>query len=320
MTLAPLTLLPLALLPLALLVGCGGTDLDERVAAAPGGHLELDLDRGVGWRPDPGELVVRGYDAAEVRVVVEASEWGASGVRFRIDRSGDTARVIGRVGGATAWMFGGPRIEVRIWVPHETSLDLRCSAGAIRVEDTVGAIRARTDGAPIELARTEGEVKLRSNGDVRLAEVVGDVDVRVESGDIDASWIRGGVELRTGSGEIEVSHVEGEVVARSDRGSITLRELEGGVEAVTERGGVYASFAAAPSGRLETSRGSVDVELPPLAGADLEAISRRGSVEIAPGLDLKGERGEGHVRGPLNGGGAPLRLFTARGTVNLRAR
>ena len=301
--------------------GCADArDVDERVAATPGGTLEVDLDRGEGMRPDPGELVVQSHAANEVRVVSEASEWGASAVRFSVDRQGETVRVLGRVGGATSWMFGGPRVEVRIWVPREFSVDVRSNSGAVRLEDTTGSVRVRTLG-DVEIARAEGDLRVRSDGDVSITEVVGDVDVRIDEGGIEASFIEGDVELRTGRGEIEVAHVRGRVVARSNRGGLDVRDLSGPLEAVTERGAVYASFVEEdPRGRIETSRGSVEVLLPEDAGAQLEAISRRGSVEVDEGFRVPGEHSEDRVTGPLNGGGSTLRLFTARGSVNVRPR
>jgi DUF4097 and DUF4098 domain-containing protein YvlB len=208
---------------------------------------------------------------------------------------------------------------VRIWVPREYSVDVRSTAGAVRLEDTTGAVRVRTAGE-VEIARAEGPVRVRADGDVHLAEVVGDVDVRLDEGDIDARHIRGDVELRTGRGEIEVSHVQGMLVARTSRGSLDIRDLAGPVEAVTERGGVYASFVDDPEGRLETSRGSVEVLLPERARAQLEAISRQGNVELYDGFHVPGAQAPDRIAGPLNGGGSPLRLFTARGSVHVRPR
>jgi hypothetical protein len=302
-------------------LGCvAGEDMEKRVPVEPGGLLEVDLDRGVGLRPDEGSLVVHSHDADEVRVVVEASEWGASGVRFRVDRQGHTVRVIGRVGGAVSWLFGGPRVEVRVWVPREFALDLRTTGGDLRIAETAGRVRARTDDGSLEVARVEGEVRLRAIGDVRVTEVVGDLDVRIGEGDIEASFIEGDVELRTGGGEIDVSHVEGDVIARSERGGIRLEALRGEVDAVTERGNVYATFVGAPMGRVETSRGDIEVLLPDDVGVDLDAISRRGEVALAPGVSVPGEHTPDRVAGPLAGGGSTLRLFTARGTVNVRRR
>jgi hypothetical protein len=87
--------------------------------------------------------------------------------------------------------------------------------------------------------------------------------------------------------------------------------------AKTERGSVLVSFVGAPAGDLETSRGGVRVVLPAGAGADLEAISRNGSVEMAQGVEVDGIRDAAHLAGKLGPGGAPLRLYTARGSIQL---
>lgn len=303
-------------------IGGGCTDakgVDETVRTRPGGLLEVYLDRGYGLRPDPGTLVVQSHAADEVRVVGEASEWGASGVRFRIDDQEESVRVTGGVGGPVSWLFGGPRIDVRIWVPREYAVDVRCTAGGVRLEDTRGSLRVRTAG-DVEIARGVGEVRVRTDGDVRITEIEGEVDVRSDAGAIEVSWIRGDAELRTGSGEIEASHVQGTLVARSGRGALDVHDHAGPIEAVTERGEVYVSFVGDPEGRIETSRGPVEVLLPERARAQLDAISRRGRVEIDGGFRIPGTQAEDRVTGPLNGGGAALRLFTARGTVSVRPR
>lgn len=293
--------------------------IEERVAASPGGLLEVDLDRGDGLRLDPGSLVIRTHAAHEVRVESEASEWGASGVHLRVDGHGDTVRVIARVAGATSWMFGGPRVELHVWIPREFSVDVRSSSGDVRLEDAIGTVRVRTSG-DVEVARIEGSLRVRADGDVRVSEVTGDVDVRLDEGAIEASRIGGHAELRSGWGDIEASHVRGTLVARTSRGSLDVRELAGPVEAVTERGGVYASFRDAPQGRIETSRGSLEVLLPETSRVSLDAITRRGRVELANGFRVPGEQAEDRVTGPVNGGGAALRLFTARGDVAVRPR
>jgi hypothetical protein len=128
------------------------------------------------------------------------------------------------------------------------------------------------------------------------------------------------VAARTGRGEIAANHVRGSLTLASGRGGIEIRDLEGPATAKTERGSIVASFVGAPEGQLETSHGSVRVVVPDDAGADLEAISRRGSVLLAPGLPLEGARNEAHVAGKLGSGGAPLRLYTARGSVYLSRR
>jgi hypothetical protein len=80
------------------------------------------------------------------------------------------------------------------------------------------------------------------------------------------------------------------------------------------------SFAGEPAGVLETSRGTVRAVIPADAGVEIDAISRRGRVEIAPGLSVPGDQSRRRVSGPINGGGSNLRLYTARGSVRVSQR
>jgi hypothetical protein len=314
----------LVALALSLLVSaCGGEarELDERIPASPGGLLEVDVEVGEGLRPDPGSLTVVSHDADEVWVVADASGWGSSAVAFRLDRAEGIVRLYGRVRGAFSWLFGGPNIEVRIWVPREFSLDLRCSACPITIEDVRGPVRARTRGGSIDLVGSEGSVRLRADGgEVRVSEVLGDVDVKASDGAVTVSWVTGDVEARTESGEISIKHIEGNVVARADEGEIELREIGGAVDAKTEQGAVFASFVGDPQGLLETRRGSVEVHVPDGAGSELDARSGHGSVILSSQLQLRGVQEENRAVGLLNGGGPALRLYTARGTIRLVGR
>jgi hypothetical protein len=235
---------------------------------------------------------VLSHDAGEVRIIAGATGWGASGVRFRVDPRESGVRFSGRVEGAFAWMFGGPNVQVQIVVPREFALDLRCTTGSIRIEDVNGRVRARTDDAPIEVVGAEGSVKLRTgHGDVEISEVLGDVEVRASAGHIDMRWITGDVDAHTGR-------------------NMELRDMRGAVDAKTERGSVFASFVDAPGGVLETSRGNLRVVIPSGAGANLEAVTRRGSVELGSGISASPGEHPDRLTGPINGGGDDLRLYT----------
>ncbi len=296
-------------------------DLDERIPVEPGGTLEVDLDLGEGLRPDRGELQITTHASDSVHIVADTTGWGAWDVNFRLQHDAGTVRLIGRVGGSASWLFGGPRIEVRIWVPRRFALDVRASGGGIRIDDLQGPVRARTEGGSIDVSGVEGPVRLRTReGDLELSEIRGPVDAKTTAGAIQGTFVDGGLVARTGDGAIEVSHVRGRCEAKTGRGEIVLDDVEGPVWAKTERGSVVVRFRGAPSGSVETRRGLVDVEVPKEAGATLEAQSRGGSVTVPDALQLDGERGEQHARGHLNGGGERLQLYSARGAVRVRTR
>ena len=297
-------------------------DLDRRVPVKPGGLLQVDLDLGEEIRADRVSLEVRSHDADEVWAVADLSGLGSSTVRFRLESDDRVVRLYGRSGGIMSWLLGGPGVNVRVWVPREFSVDLRSSAGAIRIEDLRGDIRARTKDGEIEVTSVEGNVRLRTTrGAVRVSEVQGDVEVVAEGdGSFEIRWITGHVEARTESGDIEARHLDGSARLRTDGGEIAVRELRGELEAKTEGGAIYASFASAPAGLLETRRGSVVIELPNGAGAELDASVGEGRVELLDGLEVLGTRQADRIKGTLNGGGAPLRVYSARGIIRVGRR
>jgi len=307
------------------LVACSPGDLsgslDQRLPAKPGGLLQVDLDLGEAARPERVTLEVRSHDADEVWAVADVSGPGASSVSFRLEHDDAGVRLYGRAGGLLSWLFGGPSVQLRVFVPREFSVDLRSASGPVRVEDVTGPLRARTTNGRLEVRGADGSVRLRtSGGDVAVTEVQGDVEVRVQNGSIELGWITGSVDARTGQGDLSASHLDGRAELRADSGEIELRDVRGEVLAKTESGAVYASFLADPSGVLETQRGSVEVSLPASAKLALDARSGRGRVELAPGLTVDGAHAEDRATGTLNGGGQTLRIYTARGSVRVEPR
>jgi len=311
---------------LAMLIGvwlapAAAVGFEEAVPVEPGGSLAIDVDLGEGLRPDPGFLELASHDADEVRVVGDADGWASWRVRFALDAGGPTLRLDVRVEGATSWMFGGPRVRVRVWVPRDFSVDIRSDSGPVRIQDIGGAVRARTRDAGVEVRGVSGPVKLRVvNGPVEIEEVTGDLQVTSSEGSIQIAWVSGDVEARTTEGPIEMRHVDGEVTAKTLGGSIELTQVRGPVVARTERGSVRASFAGPPAGSLETERGSVDVVIPAGSAADLDAHATRGEVALDATIGLDGEKAENLAVGTINGGGELLQLRTSHGRIYVGRR
>jgi len=309
----------LALLLGAAASGARSETLDERLPLAEGGRVTIDLDLGIGLRPDRGALEVVAHDAADVHLVAESSGFGAWGVVFELDPRPDAIRLTGRVDGATSWMFGGPRVVVRAFVPRGATLDLRTSAGPISVEGTGGDLRVRADDGDVEVQGARGAIKLRTlRGRVEASAIEGELDVKTSEGDIEITDIGGSVRARTTLGTIEAARIRGSLAARAAQGEIELLEVEGPVEARTGRGAVRLHFVSDPTGALETADGGIDVSFPTRGAADLDA--RASQVEIGAGVAFVGESEDGQAIGALNEGGAPLWLRAPRGRIRLSRR
>lgn len=312
---------------IAILTTCTAADavwaegLDRRVAARPGGQLQVDLDFGEEATWERVSLEVRSHDADEVWAVADVSGLGGSALSFRFEHDESGVRVYGRAGGIMSWLFGGPGVTVRVWVPRDYSVDLRCSSGPIRVEEVRGRIRARTLDAPIEVRAAEGSLDLHTRtGSVQVDDMRGDVDVRAADGSIELSWIAGDVEVRTGHGDVHARHLDGRVRIRTDAGEIGLNELRGVADLKTERGAIFVAFADAPAGELETRLGPVEVVFPGHTGIELDARTGSGRVELGPGIDVKGDQSAKQVVGGINGSGESLVLYTERGNIRLDRR
>ena len=201
---------------LAMLIGvwlapAAAVGFEEAVPVEPGGSLAIDVDLGEGLRPDPGFLELASHDSDEIRVVGDADGWASWRVRFALDAGGPTIRLDVRVEGATSWMFGGPRVRVRVWVPRDFSVDIRSDSGPVRIQDIGGRVRARARDAGVEVRGVSGPVKLRViNGPVEIEEITGDLQVTSSDGSIQIAWVSGDVEARTTGGPIEMRHIDGE--------------------------------------------------------------------------------------------------------------
>jgi hypothetical protein len=225
-------------------------DLDQRVPVSPGGLLQVDLDMGEDFLPERLSLDVRSHEADEVWAVADLSGPGGSAVSFRLEHDARGVRLYGRSGGLLAWLLGGPGVSVRVWIPREFSVDVRCRSGSVRIEEVRGSVRARVNEGSIEVRGTEGSLSLKiGSGPVGVTEMLGDVAIRSSEGPIDLEWIAGRVEARTGSGDIRARHMDGDVAIRTDQGEIEATELRGRTEARTERGAVYARFSGPPASR-----------------------------------------------------------------------
>jgi hypothetical protein len=285
----------LALL-VALLPAAGAArEFRESVSVKPGGTLEIDLSE--------GSVEVETHDESSVEVQARGRGWGARSLRFELTSDGVDARLSGTIRGWFGPMLGGARVRVRVRVPEQYSLDVRTGGGSIEIEELGGEVRARTSGGSVELEGARGAVDLKtSGGSIEAYDVVGDVSVHTSGGSVEVSDVTGSVEARTSGGEIEIHEVGGRVFAVTSGGSISVR------------------FSGVPAGKLETSGGSIEAELPEGAGVDLDAETSGGRVRIEPDLELVGEIQRGHIVGRIGGGGPKLRLRTSGGNIRVRVR
>lgn len=261
-------------------------DLDEVIAVATGGRLEIELDG--------GSVDIESHDANEVRIDAHGRN-----MEFDLSHDGDEVQLMGS---SSSWWRRG-KVLVRARVPRRFSVEVTTRGGRIDVEEIEGDVELETSGGPIDIDRVHGDVEAKTSG-----------------GRIDATEIDGDLELETSGGTIRISEARGEIEAETSGGNIRVSEVDGHVEAETSGGGIEVRWRSSPGGQLRTSGGSIDVAIPAGSGLDLEAHTSGGRISIDGAFELEGDVSPSEVDARLGGGGESLELRTSGGGIRVRKR
>lgn len=300
---------------------------DERVPVGAGGSIRADIELGSALSFDKGSLLIRSHEEDEVRVVADIGGWGSYAVDLDLSHEGDQVELVGRVDGPLDWLFGGPRVDVQVFVPRDFTVEAHIDGGPLSLEDLVGPVTAVVERTDVSLRRAEGRVVVESErgsitaedvegefvvrssegaidvagvrgslvvdsgrGDVEIDSVRGDVRVQSDRGRVEVESVRGNLAIRSDRGRVEAREIDGAVDARTGRGGIELDAIDGVVSARSERGSIDVHFEGDPAGDIQTGRGSIYVAVPDEAGFDLDARTERGRIEVGGGVDEHDDR------------------------------
>jgi Toastrack DUF4097 len=202
-------------------------------------------------------------------------------------------------------------ITVKGWNRKEVWVRAKVEAWSDREDPQtiVSAIEVHTDDARV---RAEGPAAngWRSGGwsvsyDV-MVPFESDLSLDATNGGIRISEVRGDLDFRTTNGGIRLERIGGEVRGRTTNGGITA-EIDG-----REWAGRLLD--------LETTNGAVTLEVPDNFQADLTASTVNGGIRSDFPVVVQGRFNSRRLQAELNGGGAPVRLQTVNGRVELRKR
>lgn len=241
-----------------------------------------------------------------------------AGGRIRADRIGRTVAVetaggdikLGQIGGSVRAQTAGGGIELQSCGGEAV---LITSGGHVLVGTCQRGVRAETAGGEIRIARAGGDVKAETaGGDVRVGEAAGMVFAKTSGGSIHVDAASGLVKVGTAGGKIQLMKILGPVRAENASGSILAR--------------VFANRQSWGDSSLETAVGDVTVYLPANLAvtirATIEAAGARHRIVSDFPLNIRaggvpGPR-EVYGEGQINGGGAPLRIRTISGNIEIR--
>jgi hypothetical protein len=312
------------------LAACADTEeqISKRFAVQPGGTLVVDVDF--------GSIDVKKNDTSEVVVDVVrkiSRSTKAEEEEFLADRpvtftpEGNTVTIESRAKTKEAGQSRGKqRTECKytITVPAKFNAQIKTAAGAIAVSDLTGEVKAGTGGGGLNFAGLHGPLDGKTAaGAIRVVDCEGEQQVKTSGGGIEVSGGSGSFDGKTSGGLVLVKDFKGTVQVKSTGGGITVENVNGRVDGKTAGGAIAARFASPPSDevRLATSGGGVTLQVAENAAFDLDAATSGGNVSSELSVD-SGDDGKKPVRnrlkGPVNGGGKPVVLRTAGGSIQVR--
>lgn len=232
-----------------------------------------------------------------------------------IDRSFPLARggsfTLSNVNGSVE-VVGWGRDEVAVHAVKTASGD-PSELGLVKIEMEAG----REGVAVRTLYPRDRDVEVQVEYVIRVPRQIVLRWVETVNGTVLVRGVDGGGALRSVNGNVEVRDSGGTFSARTTNGNIRmeLRHLD----APEARAGSGVKFVPVSNAAqsVETVNGSVVIELPRSAGAELEVSSLNGDFRTQLPVEARSSQDPQVFRGRLGRGGAPLRIRTVNGAIRL---
>jgi hypothetical protein len=218
-----------------------------------------------------------------------------------VSQSGSTVKV-GDAGTCGPTAAKDIDIDYEISVPKTTTVSIKSGGGAIHVESLDGSLRAYTGSGDITV-----------NG-------IGDQSMLISgNGNLDIGDAHGLLLAKTGNGNLTVhdSNVSGAQI-RTGNGSITATNLTGGIRANTGKGDINMAGNPTEAWEMRTGDGAITFHANAGAKFELDAETGNGTIDSGLPAPLGGHVTTGVVRGPVNGGGPDVKMYTGNGNITLQ--
>ena len=292
----------LALSTAAVLVPATASAQQRRGWFGNGGEIRVDTtfafgrDGAVGITLPNGDVIVRGWDRAQVRVNATSEDGDV-----RLDASSSRLTLGLGSGGSREGRF-------ELTVPYGTRLSVHTQTADVDVRGTRGDLEIGSQSGDFHVEDV-GRLDLSTlSGDARVSNVNGDAGVHMISGDFQLDGLKGDADVETVSGSIALHGATSKFVrAHSVSGDVT-----------------YAGTID-PAGRYElvTHSGDIGIDMPRTASAQISISTWSGSLDSAFPITLKpGEHGFGMSKRfsfDVGGGAARVSLESFSGDITIRA-
>ncbi|WP_184548398.1 DUF4097 family beta strand repeat-containing protein [Mucilaginibacter sp. FT3.2] len=229
-------------------------------------------------------------------------------------------------------------ISFKIFVPQQVATNLSTSGGGIsldnlkgsetfttsggglRVDKLYGTIKGTTSGGGIEVTNSGDNINLTTSGGGIIAKnCTGKIKLATSGGGLRLETLKGTINAQTSGGGVEGSNIEGELVTSTSGGGIDLKQMNCSLSASTSAGSLRAQMIKVGKYlKLDVSSGNIDLELPLKQGLTLDLKGDGINQHPSKISGFSGEWDNNHIKGSVNGGGAPVTADASSGNISLR--
>ncbi|MHB1938125.1 MAG: DUF4097 family beta strand repeat-containing protein [Acidobacteriaceae bacterium] len=256
-----------------------------------------------------GSIHVAGVDGGKVAISAKLhnSSWHTTGTSGDmkelaanppIHQTGNEIKVgdADTCGGAKAHNID---IDYEITVPKNSTVEAVTGPGSVHVENIGGFVHAAAGSGNI--------IAMNIGPDSKLA---------TRSGTIDIQGAHGALMAITGSGNLSVRDSEvTEARLHTGSGTITTTNLNGGMRVNSGTGNLIIGGLPNADWKLETGSGNIQIHVGPNAKFTLDAETGSGTIDSNLPSPLSGHITNGVLKGPVNGGGPTVQLYTGSGNI-----
>jgi hypothetical protein len=223
-----------------------------------------------------------------------------------------------------SWSLSGrnqDEAKYTITVPAQFNARLRTGGGGVHVVDLTGEVKAHTGGGGISFARLHGPLNGDTGGGgISAGDCEGVLRFHSGGGGIEVSGGSGSLNGSTGGGSVSVRRFQGAAHVTTGGGGLTIENVQGGIDGSTGGGSISAVLPSELSDtvKLSTGGGGISVGVPGTAAFDLDAKTSGGRVHTELPVAVVGKIEDGHLEGPVNGGGKSVQLRSGGGSIHLK--
>lgn len=239
----------------------------------------------------------------ELKVIIEKR---GSGIVAKVDRKM----------GSRPWNQLG--VSFTVFTSREMSCALTSNGGGVNVSGVSGTHQFESNGGGISLENITGSTEAQSaGGGVHVQNQNGNVRLVSNGGGVSLADARGDIYARSSGGGVRLENVDGQINARSSGGAVRIMGVAPSVVAQSSGGAISMDISGLDKElKLETSGGGIHATIRDgrRLGLDLDLKSQNVNINLD---NFSGIAKKDRIDGTSNGGGIPVYMRTAGGSINV---